>query len=846
MSDLLPLPAQASPAAPAAARSSGSGHRLLLLGGLLMLWVLGGLLTVAYQAHERQMQEARTNNLLLARLFADHVTRNIDAASLAGATLAELLLGGAQPQSAEFNAALRQTLVNLPFLRGLAVVDTHGLVLTSTDAAERGRVLDLNALGPLPQSGQDTLGPYVQTRGLLNPAMGLQQPPVPPGAGFLPLMRRVSMANGSEMWLLALINASAFTNFQQATLGDDPQRASALLSFDGQLVGSTGSVAHALGADLSDRAPFTRFLPLLEHGDWTGPGLQEGTQVAAFRASATRPLVVMVEEARAAVQRRWLAELRGLALAGVVAAAVIIVMSLIALSSERARASAQLERDQAQQAVARRERELSVTLKSLQELIFRTDTEGRLSFVNERWTSFTGQAVAQASSALWQAFTPESCDQVRHLFSADEQGGLRRTQAVLRGRDRQLHWVEIAVVPLQHAGRLVGFAGSAVDVSARVHAQRQLQEQLAFTEQMMEVSPLPMSVMTSSGRYVLVNRAWETFTGLNRARVVGTTVGGHLSPKERAVHEAQDAQLVASGLPVRYETTAHHSDGTVRDVVINKLLLPTESGQPGRIMSVLVDVTEFRHAERATREARDAAEEASRSKSEFIANISHELRTPLQTIIGFSELGQMRGREQPKLAAMFEDIHGAGQRMLNLVNDLLDVAKIESSVGTIHLERTDLRGLLHGVVRELEPLLAPKRLRVALQLPDWPLTARVDPGRFQQVVRNVLANAVKFSPEAGVIGLGGDTSDAGEPRIWVRDNGPGIPEAELESIFEAFVQSSRTRDGSGGTGLGLAITRAIVQAHGGCIQARNHSEGGAEFMVRLPARGQSETLPAPL
>ena len=121
--------------------------------------------------------------------------------------------------------------------------------------------------------------------------------------------------------------------------------------------------------------------------------------------------------------------------------------------------------------------------------------------------------------------------------------------------------------------------------------------------------------MTMSGRYGLVNRAWEDFTGRSRADVVDTQAGSHLSRAEQAAHEAQDAQLVATGMSVRYETTARHRDGTLRDVVMNKLLLPAESGRPGRIMSVLVDVTEFRHGERATREARDAAADASRLKS---------------------------------------------------------------------------------------------------------------------------------------------------------------------------------------------------------------------------------------
>jgi signal transduction histidine kinase len=289
-----------------------------------------------------------------------------------------------------------------------------------------------------------------------------------------------------------------------------------------------------------------------------------------------------------------------------------------------------------------------------------------------------------------------------------------------------------------------------------------------------------------------------------------------------------------------------HADGILRDVLISKVLLPPEQGVAGGVLSVLTDVTDFRLAERATREARDAAEEASRAKSEFIANISHELRTPLQGIIGFSELGEMRGREHPKLAGMFSDIHASGHRMLSLVNDLLDVSKIESTVGTIHLERADLRGILRELVREMEPLLRSRRQAVDLMLPEHALMAKVDPMRIQQVLRNVIANAIKFSPEGSRIRVVGDYDMDLQPCLAVHDQGPGVPPGELEAIFDAFVQSSRTKDGSGGTGLGLAICRKIVAAHGGHIHAENAPGGGAVFHIVLPARGSIETQPMEL
>ena len=226
--------------------------------------------------------------------------------------------------------------------------------------------------------------------------------------------------------------------------------------------------------------------------------------------------------------------------------------------------------------------------------------------------------------------------------------------------------------------------------------------------------------------------------------------------------------------------------------------------------------------------------------------MSHELRTPLQSILGFAELGMLRGRAQPKLAGMFEGIHSAGQRMLTLVNDLLEVSKLESTVGTFHMERIDLRGVVRPVIRELEPLLERSHLMMDLRMPDLPLVAKADPLRFQQVIRNVVANAIKFSPPGSTITLEGYADLQGQTHLVVRDEGPGIPPSELHSIFEAFVQSSKTKDGSGGTGLGLAICRKIVEAMGGRIFAQNVPASGAAFHIILPARGQAETMSAPL
>ena len=132
-------------------------------------------------------------------------------------------------------------------------------------------------------------------------------------------------------------------------------------------------------------------------------------------------------------------------------------------------------------------------------------------------------------------------------------------------------------------------------------------------------------------------------------------------------------------------------------------------------------------------------------------------------------------------------------------------------------------------------------------LPETPLVATVDPLRFQQVVRNVLANAIKFAPDGTAIVLVAQVGEDGGAHISVRDHGPGIPAQELEKIFEAFVQSSKTKDGSGGTGLGLAICRKIIDVHGGSMSAENMPDCGSRFHIHLPpSRTSSETRPAEL
>ena len=807
------------------------------VGLLLAAVVLLSLTTLAWYERDETLDTATDRVELLAQVLEDHVTRSVETAALSLRGLAEQLAQQAVLDPARLQ--LEQAPLGLPYLRGVALLDLHGHVLASANPAERGLRLDLRALGAMPAVGQDRLAPLLPGRGLADLVAGGRTPRAA-AVSMLPLWRRVEGPGGQDLLLLALINPDALANYQQIALSNSGT-AAVLLSYEGQVLAASEQLPLNPGARLIQHPVLQQWLPRHEHGSYIGTGLLPEAQVVAFRVSRTRPLVLLVEQPRAQALQQWYASRGRLAVVGLCALVLIAGGVLVVLRSLRAREVAREALDDAHAQVALRERELSVLLKSLQELVFRADADGRLSFVNARFAALSlGRAEQALGRRLPDLVEPGDRERVQALFDRETGRAARHAEASVRIGDGSLHRFDIAVVPLYGQGQVVGFAGSAVDVTERYVAQQRLQQQLEFTAQLLDLSPQPVAVFDARGCYVTINRAWEAFTGLVRAEVIGRRAGQLLPKGEYERHAAVNARLLIEGGRMSEEVRLRRCDGQLRDMLLTKVRVDELGGMRG-ILCSLTDVSEFRAAERATREARDAAEEASRAKSEFIANISHELRTPLQSILGFSELGMVRGREAPKLAAMFGDIHASGQRMLALVNDLLDVSKIESSVGTFDLERCDLRQPIQVVLRELEPLMARRGLRLALRLPESPLPAKVDPLRFQQVVRNVLANAIKFSPEGATLELEAGFAGEGEIRIGVADRGPGIPAGEIDKIFEAFVQSSQTKDGSGGTGLGLAICRKIIEIHGGRIYARNREGGGTVFYIELPSRSSGDT-----
>ena len=246
--------------------------------------------------------------------------------------------------------------------------------------------------------------------------------------------------------------------------------------------------------------------------------------------------------------------------------------------------------------------------------------------------------------------------------------------------------------------------------------------------------------------------------------------------------------------------------------------------------------------------AKDSAERANRAKSEFLANMSHELRTPMHAILSFAGMASEKLDTAPpeKILHYLTRVQDSGTRLLVLLNDLLDLSKLEAGKMTFIMKEEDLRTIAEKVVADCELLFKEKGVAIHVQEPQGPTTVECDPEKIRQVVLNLLANAIKFTPKGKTITIamqpatlpiGQRKTDLGiVPALacMIQDEGVGIPHDELESVFDKFVQSSKTKTGAGGTGLGLAICKEIIEAHGGEIWAENCPEGGASFFFLLP------------
>jgi PAS domain S-box-containing protein len=359
-----------------------------------------------------------------------------------------------------------------------------------------------------------------------------------------------------------------------------------------------------------------------------------------------------------------------------------------------------------------------------------------------------------------------------------------------------------------------------------------------------EASPNAFVLVDEHGEIVMVNRQTELLFGYTRQELLGQPVELLLPEVLREAHRGLRQGYAEHPEPRRMggnrELFGRHRDGSALPVEIG--LSPLRSGDEQLVQAVIIDISHRKAAERRLREQADQLAVANRYKSEFLANMSHELRTPLNSILILSD--QLRqngsGNLNDKQVRHADIIHRAGHELLQLINDVLDLAKIESGRMQLKLEPFNLRELLSELESALRPMAEQNGLLFKVSVdPDVPSSLSSDRARLRQVLHNLLTNALKFTEQGEVELRVSCPSVAHEAdrqlQIEVLDTGIGIAADQQERIFQAFQQI----DGSisrhyGGTGLGLAITRQLVEVLGGEVSVQSELGHGAIFTVRLP------------
>jgi PAS domain S-box-containing protein len=393
------------------------------------------------------------------------------------------------------------------------------------------------------------------------------------------------------------------------------------------------------------------------------------------------------------------------------------------------------------------------------------------------------------------------------------------------------------------SSKFVGLTQKVDELSREISRRQRAEERVREQHELLHVTlwSIGDAVIATDreGRVTFLNGVAEDLTGWPRSDALGTPIQEVfriVNEETREPVEDPVAKVLASGQVVGL---ANHTllvarDGTERPIDDSGAPISDGAGRLHGVVLVFRDVTELRRAQRQQQAARESAEAANRAKDEFLATLSHELRTPLNAILGWVQMLRSGSLEQSRREHALEVIERNAAMQARLIEDLLDISRIMVGQLRLDYEAVDVRRIVDAAIDAIRPAVDNKSLRVSSSV-RLASTVYGDPARLQQVVWNLLANAVKFTPPNGVITIDAQEDD-GVVRIVVRDSGVGIPADFRSRVFEAFSQADATLTRPhGGLGLGLAIVRRLVEAHGGRAEADSAGENtGATFTVTLP------------
>ena len=472
------------------------------------------------------------------------------------------------------------------------------------------------------------------------------------------------------------------------------------------------------------------------------------------------------------------------------------------------------------------------------------DAERRPVLINPAFARFLNRSIDDLLAHPENIVLPaDVLGRLNDLLAHPDQAGPQSLRNEFEFVDPAGHsrWGDVQISTIRNAdGELDSLLVTVLDVSDRREIEFELIRQFSFLQALLDTIPNPIFYKGANTCFLGCNQAYEAFFGVHRRNFIGKRVLDldYLPEDARQAYQAEDEQVIANGSRISREVQLTDADGKVHDTLYSVSGFRTPDGRPDGLIGVIVDISALKQAEREADRARAIAESAAAAKADFLANMSHEIRTPMNAIIGMTHLAlqtDLTARQKNYLSK----VDNAAKGLLGIINDILDLSKIEA--GMMHFEHAPFS--LDDTLRHLSDMCGLKARERGLELlydiaPDVPDQLVGDPLRLGQLLLNLVGNAIKFT-EAGeikvTVKVQASRDDGIELAFEVIDSGIGMTVEQQEKLFSAFTQAdTSTTRRYGGTGLGLSICKRIVDLQGGSIGVTSQPGIGSRFTFRLP------------
>ena len=511
------------------------------------------------------------------------------------------------------------------------------------------------------------------------------------------------------------------------------------------------------------------------------------------------------------------------------------------------------ERKLAELALRLSEEKYRGLMASLDSAIHAVDAEGRFLFINEVAAEQLGLTPPEVTGKTLHDLFPEPAanrqlERVRQVMCEDRKI-ISEWQGAFHGEAR---WYRTSALPIyDETGHASYVLVNSTDIHDLKLAQQALQElnqtleervrqRTAEVQDLYENAPNGYHSLDRSGNLSMVNQTELTWLGYTREEMLGRPFADFITPQSQHIFQDNYALFKQRGWVRGLEYDLIRKDGTTLHTLLDAVAVYDEHGTYVMSRSTMIDNTERKKAEETMYRANADLARAARTKDEFLANMSHELRTPLNAVLGLSEAlqEQISGPLNERQLHLLSNIEASGRHLLMLINDILDLSKVEAGRLDLQIETVTVVDVCQSSLMFVKEQALKKMLQLGFQLDDQGAEMEADPRRLKQMLVNLLSNAVKFTPANGHVRLDVTTdAEAGVIRFAVQDNGIGIAPENLAQLFQPFKQldSSLNRQHEG-TGLGLALVRRLVELHGGSVTVESALGQGSCFTLSMPYR----------